>query len=119
MYRCIPIALGLMGLAIGGCRAPGGNATNELTRPGWMASFTPAQARALSPEEAKAIVVATAEVQRHMTEPRGLRFAVARNGPGWAVTVWFIGGGGASAPGDFVTVYIDSAWNVSLVARGA
>lgn len=108
-----------------GCASSRKNAPAPPTPPaGWFAAFTPEQARALTPDEAKAVAVARAAVEKDMMELSGLELKAERTTDGWSVRVTHFSFDWQlphrfRMPGNFCVVYIDRQWNVTRVVGGA
>jgi len=94
----------------------------------WIATLSPQQVSALSPEEAKAILLARAAIEQRAQDvgspqPQVLEYRVNLTSDGWTVHVQYVGlwfeGKPHPAPGYFSTVYIDRNWAVRNVVGGA
>ena len=94
----------------------------------WLPAISLDQAQALSPDEAKAILIARAAVEqanlRQPEPPAILRLTPERDGTGWSVHVTFVGlydsdGTPMPGPGYFCVVHIDKDWHVTAITGGA
>jgi len=122
------ILLVLLVTALSGCSAKQSTNAGSVSPSNWTAAISPTQARNLSPQEAKAILVAVGAIElQAKTEgaarPDTVDFKARPSPNGWEVYVQF-GGGYADGkpvpmPGNFVTVEIDSNWNVTRIVGGA
>ena len=107
-------------IALAGCTTnankPGGPTTAPSTSPGWFSSFTAEQAQGLSPDEAKAVLIARAAIEKQLPEPTPLAFELDRGPQGFSVKVARFQAGQFGAKlfplGRFAVVYIDNQWNV-------
>lgn len=90
--------------------------------------MTVEQAMSLSPEEAKAIAIARAAVERDnfaagYGAPQIMEFKVRKTDTGWSVYVGFVGLWDQGRPyksiGNFCTVELDRDWQVRRVMGGA
>jgi hypothetical protein len=107
-------------VAVGGCTSnankPGGPTTSPSTSPGWFTSFTAEQAQALTPDEAKAVLIARTAIEKQLPEPIPLAFELDRGPQGFSVKVTRFQAGQFGAKlfpmGRFAVVYIDNQWNV-------
>ena len=119
-------------LALQGCVTTETRTFREPTLPSsptrWAVGLTPERARSLSPEEAKAVLIARAYLEGRAKDAAGLRpdileFRPSRMDRGWSVYVGFVGFWNndepQGAPGYFCTVYINENWEVTSVVGGA
>ena len=88
---------------------------------GWFASFTPEQAKSVSPDYAKAILIARAAAEATETSPSTMDFSVSKEQEEWWVHVSFFGRFGAKKvhmAGGFCVVVIDKDWKVVRIIPG-
>lgn len=127
-----PTMITLILAALTGCAAKQTasvpNSQPSAARARWIATLSPQQVSALSPEEAKAILLARATIEQRardagLPQPQVLEYRVRGNSDGWAVYVQYVGvwdeGKPRPAPGYFSTVYIDRNWAIRKVVGGA
>lgn len=94
----------------------------------WVVTITPSQAMQLAPDDAKALLIARAELEsqakaRDLPRPDILSLHVTREKNGWSVYVQYIafweGGRPYSAPGDFSVVFVGLDGQVKRITGGA
>ena len=128
--RLIPHATALLALFLAGCYTTVSQ-QRTTTASDFPKKWSPAvslhQAQSLSPDEAKAILIARAAVEefnQNMREPPGiLSLTPERDGDGWSVHVTFVGayspdGTPAGGPGYFCVVHIDKDWKMTGITGG-
>lgn len=119
-------------LALQGCATTETRTFREPTLPSlptrWAVGMTPERVRALTPEEAKAVLIAQAYLEASAKDARELRpeileFRPTRIDRGWSVYVGFVGFWNDDEPqggiGYFCTVHISENWEVTSVVGGA
>jgi hypothetical protein len=131
MTCSIPGVVLIGSLAVAGCTATRSTEAVSATQPSappWTPALSPEQARRLTPDEAKAILVARAALEQQAKEsgfpsPNIMAYKVTGTAVGWEVHVSYVGaaydGKVVGAPGYFSVVYIDHAWNVTRIVGGA
>jgi hypothetical protein len=94
----------------------------------WNVSVSPEMAKSLSPDAAKAVLVALAALEDDAKRGGAMRPDIldirpTRTANGWSVFVAFVGfwldGKPGGMPGNFCTVEIDKDWNVTRIMGGA
>lgn len=94
----------------------------------WTAAISPERVAAWSPQEAKAVLVAWAAVERSSkhagaARPDIMEFRVKGVPSGWEVYVQFVGGYDEGKPlpmpGNFCVVQIGPDWKVIRIVGGA
>src|SRR5437868_6531510 len=86
----------------------------------WPADMTPAEAAALSPDQAKVILVVRAVLEAEYGEPVHARYKVTAEADGWEVFVDFIPPMGYAKPtGSFSVVHLDRQYRLRSVTSGA
>ena len=117
---------------VSGCVTSETRTYREATLPSsptrWAVGVSPESAKVLTPDEAKAVLIARAylesDAKEHgRTRPDILEMRANRSGRGWSVRVSFVGfwdndephGG----PSYFCTMEINESWEVTSVVGGA
>lgn len=94
----------------------------------WSVSISPEQAAVLTPDAAKAVLVARAYLEQQSknasaTQPQFLSFEPTASRSGWDVRVQFVGawrnGEPTAGPGFFTIIQIDRQWKVVRLRGGA
>lgn len=81
--------------------------------------MTVKEATSLSPDQAKAILVARAAVEAEVGQQVHARYRAESVADGWIVHVFFVAPVGYVAPpGDFCAVFLDSQFAVSRIVGG-
>jgi hypothetical protein len=97
-------------------------------QPGWFMSPTTSEVAALSPEQAKALLVARAYVEAQATRSQMLKFQVtpASDGNGFEVMVSYMVADGhphsarlIGMPGGFTVFQVDRNWKIVKIMGGA
>ena len=120
------ILIGLVG-CVSEMRSPK-ESSHEAPEKKAFAALSLEEAQRLTPDEAKAIVVARAAVEEAAAKtggemPQIMNLHVGRNGSGWVIHVQYVGGWFEGRPigmaGNFADVLIDDKWEVTRIVGGA